>query len=137
MSIEAGLVINTYGEPIYWHLPSGRSATRIPDSRELWDVLWHNRQRLAGFAHSHPGSGMPSPSHTDLTTFLAIEQALGKRLQWWITSSERLIRCMRYGEHSPKYSSIVIAKEPSWAAELRQVSCPVLSPSLVPTRSSL
>lgn len=116
--IEAGVVINRDGEPIYWHMPVGRSAVYIPDSRILWDVLWNNRNTLWGVAHSHPGGGIPRPSQTDLSTFLAIEQALGRSLSWWITSSEKLVSCTRLGE-SARYGSVVVRREPFWAQELR------------------
>ena len=91
MTIEAGVVIDLKGEPIFWHLPEERTGGSLPDSRKLWDVIWENRENLMGFAHSHPGWGMPGPSWTDVTTFSAVEKALDKRLDWWITSSDRII----------------------------------------------
>ena len=42
--IEAGVVIDRAMNPIFWHLPEGRTAGSIPDTRVLWDVLW---ERLA------------------------------------------------------------------------------------------
>lgn len=74
--IEVGVVIGLDFRPRYWHLPPGRTAGSIPDTRSLWDVLWEQRADVAGFAHSHPGSGVPGPSHTDVTTFAAIEAGL-------------------------------------------------------------
>ena len=88
MTIETGVVLDLAGQPLYWHLPPGRSMGGLPDSRNLWDVIWENRDIISGFAHSHPGSGKPGPSHTDVTTFAAIEAALGRRLDWWIVSAE-------------------------------------------------
>jgi hypothetical protein len=90
MSIEAAVVVARDGSPIRWHLPPGRSAVGIPDTRELWDVLWANLDRLAGVAHSHPGAGRPRPSHEDVTTFAACDSALGRRLSWWIATSDAL-----------------------------------------------
>ncbi len=88
--IEAGVVIGPNG-PIYWHLPSGRTGGSIPDSHALWQIFWENRKvRVLGFAHTHPGSGWPSPSMTDLTTFAAVEAGLGRRLVWWIASSDAI-----------------------------------------------
>jgi len=84
--MEAAMVFNKYGEVFYWHLPPDRSAGAIPDSRDLWDVLWNNRDRLGGVAHSHPWNGMPDPSPVDLTTFAAIETGLGQRLIWPIST---------------------------------------------------
>jgi len=135
--IEAGVVIGDAGDPLFWHLPEGRTSGSIPDTRVLWDVLWDNRDVVRGFAHSHPGSGPPAPSHTDLGTFVAIEQALGKRLTWWITSSNRLLElrqvdepCPPWGVHSyttrsgveHRYLGTVIMPEMSWAEDLRKLS---------------
>jgi len=91
--IETGVVITRTNEACYWHRPLGRSASYLPDSRTLWDVLWATYQadNLLGFAHSHPGTGAPAPSQEDLSTFGAIEAALGRPLLWWITSADRLI----------------------------------------------
>src|SRR6185369_6039063 len=87
MNLEAGVVVGYEGEPIFWHLPEGRTAGYLPDSRELWEVIWENRHNVYGIAHSHPGSGLPGPSREDITTFAGIELGLGRRLVWWITSS--------------------------------------------------
>lgn len=88
---EAGAVIGRDGKVLHWHLPPDRNVRALPDSRTLWDVLWEHRARILGFAHSHPGSGCPVPSWTDRTTFAAIEAALGRRLVWWITSTNRVV----------------------------------------------
>jgi len=123
--IEVGVVIDKNGVPIYWHLPPGRSGGSIPDSRQLWDVIWEHRDRIMGFAHSHPGSGPTGPSQTDLTTFLAIEQALGKRLCWWISSSDQLWTWAR-DSHDPaladSYAGEFIRNEPDWVKTLREFS---------------
>jgi len=93
--MEAAVVVGLDWEPLYWHVPPGRSSVALPDTRDLWDVIWENRRNLLGIAHSHPGSGVPGPSHEDITTFAAIESGLGRDLRWWITSRDRLIelRC--------------------------------------------
>jgi len=138
--IETGVVIDKNNEPIYWHLPPGRDGGSLPDSRELWDVLWTHRERVAGFAHTHPGSGEPGPSDTDLTTFRALENALGSALLWWIATSDQLclvtlfvveqtsvfdrrdgdniITHQRYNS----YSVLPQESEPSWLARLRQLT---------------
>lgn len=119
--IEAGVVVSGEG-PAFWHLPQGRSGGSLPDSRELWDVLWDLRKEvLLGFAHSHPGSGLPGPSHTDLTTFAAIEAGLGRRLDWWITSSDFAIHLRWIGPDKFDYGQTVVP-DPSWAARLRDLS---------------
>lgn len=127
--IEAGVVISSMGEPIFWHEPR-HSSGAIPDSRALWDALWkaHRDGWLAGFAHSHPGSGVPGPSSTDMSTFVAIESALGRPLAWWITSSDRLVVINRSTMDSvPErvvyaIQEIVVEREPFWVAELRRRS---------------
>lgn len=91
MSVEAGVLVAKDGSPIFWHLPVDRSAGYLPDSQDLWEVIWANRDNVLGFAHSHPGSGLPGPSMEDLTTFAAVEAALGRRLIWWITSADQLV----------------------------------------------
>jgi hypothetical protein len=121
---EAGVVVDFRGEPIFWHLPEGRTSGGIPDTRKLWDVLWENRAGLWGFAHTHPGSGHPTPSHTDITTFAAIEAALGTRnVSWWIASRDQLVEYLwddREGQN--KYKGITINEEPAWLEELRRLS---------------
>lgn len=123
--MEAGVVI-AGGKPVFWHLPKGRTAGSLPDSRDLWDVLWEHREALDGFAHSHPGSGRPGPSHTDVTTFKAVELALGRKLQWWITSQDSLVLCTRQ-DSFPVGLSYAVAEvpkgqEPEWLFKLREHS---------------
>lgn len=88
--MEAGVLIDLQGNPIHWHLPPGRSVGYLPDSEDLWQVIWKNKDNISGFAHSHPGIGDPGPSWTDITTFSGIELALGRRLKWWIISSDSI-----------------------------------------------
>lgn len=80
--METGLVFDKRGGVIYWHCPPDRSQGFLPDSRNLWNVLWANRMELGGFVHTHPWDGPSVPSGTDITTFAAIEAALGQRLVW-------------------------------------------------------
>ncbi len=119
--IEAGVVIGQNGEPLFWHLPQNRSGGALPDSRKLWEVLWDNRATLQGFGHSHPGGGMPGPSQEDVTTFAAVEGALGRRLDWWITSSDAVSLLTWSGPSRYAYS-IQPVPAPSWVAELRRLS---------------
>ena len=119
--IEAGVVV-VGSEPIYWHLPEGRSAGSIPDSRDLWLVLWElRREERLGFAHSHPGSGVPAPSHEDVTTFSAFELGLGRCILWWITSSDCVILARWQGPGKYEYNASLV-EEPEWAAKLRDYS---------------
>jgi len=80
--MEVALVFDTNGNTICFHDPKGCTGGSIPDSRDLWEVIWENRERLGGVAHTHPWDGPAFPSHTDVTTFEAIERALGKSLLW-------------------------------------------------------
>jgi len=117
--MEVGVLVDKLGRPIYWHEPQGSSSVYLPDSRDLWDMIWENREDVSGFAHSHPGRGMPMPSHEDLTTFEAVEAALGRRLTWWITSENQLTRLEWYED---QYNLEVWGSAPSWLDELRKRS---------------
>ena len=80
--IESALVFDNQGRVIRYHLPQGRTSGSIPDTRDLWEVLWKWRAQLGGVAHTHPWKGRATPSQTDVTTFRACEQALGQLLKW-------------------------------------------------------
>lgn len=80
--MEVALVFDKQGKTIAFHEPPGRSGGAIPDSRNLWDILWTNRDRLGGVAHTHPWDGEAWPSQTDVTTFRAVELGLGQNLLW-------------------------------------------------------
>ena len=88
--LETALLVDTALNPIMWHEPLGRSSVYLPDSRALWEAIWENRDRLLGIAHTHPGAGFPRPSQEDLSTFRAVDQALGKVLLWWIVTSDKI-----------------------------------------------
>lgn len=120
---EAGAVIGKDGDVMHWHVPPNRSVGALPDSRELWDFLWSNRDRVAGFAHSHPGSGVPGPSFEDVSTFSAIELALGRRLDWWITSSDFTVVLRWRGPDKYTYGAERVA-DPPWIKQLRDLSEP-------------
>jgi hypothetical protein len=125
MSMEAGVVVGIDGEAIHWHLPSNRSIASLPDSRTLWDVIWENRHRIVGIAHSHPGAGLPGPSYTDVTTFRAIEKALGRKLVWWIVSEDRVVICewQRRSRSEPgTWVPIEAEQDQPWLEELRRHS---------------
>ena len=101
--IEVALVFDQQGNTIHWHLPPGRSGGWIPDTRDLWEVLWENRDRLGGVAHTHPWVGPAWPSQTDETTFSAIERGLGKRLLWPIVTFQEVRIFMRGGLLDDEY----------------------------------
>lgn len=120
--IEVAVVIDNGGRPIYWHLPEGRTGGSIPDSKDLWQVIWENRDKINAVAHSHPGRGTPGPSTTDITTFLAIEAALGKRLAWYICSEDRFSVSWIASSALKAYRTLPYNPEPHWLPELRRLS---------------
>lgn len=122
MSVEAGVLVDLDCNPIYWHNPAGRTVGSLPDSRELWDVIWEHRERVLGFAHSHPGFGEPGPSYEDVTTFHAVEAALGKRLVWWITTADRFCELCWVGPGRLDYRKGPALYKPPWMEQLRRES---------------
>lgn len=123
--MEAAVVVGLHGEPLHWHSPPGRSTVALPDARDLWDVIWENRENLAGVAHSHPGSGVPGPSYEDVTTFAAIESALGRRLTWWIISQDRVVALVWAGPDKLRYGWREVqdpAESRRWLDQLRKNS---------------
>ena len=119
---EIAVVVDVDGSPLHWHLPPGRTAVAIPDSPELWEVLWRYRDRVAGIAHTHPGAGIPVPSKEDLTTFAACEAALGRRVRWWIVTRDHA-RCFRWGgPERLEYTTCEDAEDPPWLEALRTES---------------
>jgi hypothetical protein len=130
MSIEAGVLLDLKGNPLYWHAPPNRSGGAIPDSRDLWEVIWEHRKNLLGFAHSHPGSGPTGPSYEDITTFADIEQGLGRRLLWPILTSDSYCLVKWAGpelvrdrlHYWPVQAPAVRLPDPEWMTELRRLS---------------
>ena len=119
---EVGVVIGILEEPLYWHSPGDRSVAYLPDSVDLWGVLWAYRSNLRGFAPRHPGAGRPRPSSTDLTTFAAIETGLGERYNWYIVSKDRMVGVYWVGPGRCSYTVKDVVNEPGWADELRRLS---------------
>jgi len=95
--IERAVIFDEDGRALHWRGSEGSDGGFIPDSRSLWEAIWENRDRVAGVAHSHPGSGIPQPSYTDETTFDAIEAGLGKRL-WWPIITVDHVEFFRFAE---------------------------------------
>lgn len=126
MSLEAGVVV-LKGGGLFWHVPGDRTAGSLPDSRALWDVFWENRDLVEGFAHSHPGKGIPGPSHTDITTFEAVERGLGRKLKWWIITEDHVGLCkrLRRSRQDPRegyWRVELLRPDQPWLEELRRVS---------------
>lgn len=127
LSLEAGVLVRRDGSPIYWHLPASRSSIYLPDSRDLWDIIWENRDDVLGFAHSHPGKGLPHPSMEDLTTFRGVDSSLGRSLLWWITSEDRVVQFQKFDWRDRDLSDYFADHAQSehtmqWLEQLRKVS---------------
>jgi len=126
MDTEVAVVLDRGELPIYWHKPQGCSPVAIPDSRTLWEVLWDSRGKLLGVAYAHPQTLGHAPSQEDVTTFAAVEAALGRRLLWWIVTSHELA-CMEWsGRGRLDYDIWVLSPlcaEPAWVEELRRFAC--------------
>jgi len=122
MSLEAGVLLSVTEEPIYWHVPNNRSSSALPDSRELWNKIWENKDKVLGFAHSHP-LGIICPSQEDITTFSAIEIAIGKRLLWPILTKEVITYWQWNGPAKFNYHQIYISfSNKKWIYMLYNVS---------------
>jgi hypothetical protein len=121
MSIEAGVLVGRNGRPLYWHMPRGASVVELPDSATLWDVIWRFRHVSEGFAHTHPGRGVPEPSNTDLTTFAAVEAGLGRRFIWWVLSEDKAIS-VSWDSTMEKYVSGAALENAGWMRTLRMLS---------------
>ena len=119
--MEAALVIGWQGEVIHRHQPSGRTIGSLPDDRHLWVEIWENRAHLLGVAHSHPGAGFPHPSQTDITTFKAIENALGRRLHWWITTQTHIGLWIWSPRAWSGYEAVEVIP-PEWVETLHEIS---------------
>lgn len=120
--MEAAVVLDWDWTPLYFHTPAGRTGGSLPDSHDLWSVLWENRRHLLGVAHSHPGGGQPAPSHEDVTTFSAVERALGVRLLWPIATLDAVQAfhwegpgSLQYARWGGQFTSEMLA---SWLPEL-------------------
>lgn len=136
MSIETGVVLDYNWNVIYWHLPLGRSGGYLPDSRDLWNVIWENRENVMAVAHSHP-EGIIEPSGTDITTFAAIEAGLGKLLLWPILTGSEVAIYKKFNKLDNVHKLVCYANDEyfnaardflfntpgfSWVHELREKS---------------
>ena len=123
MSIETAVLVGRDGLPLHWRLGDDRSSGFIPDSQTLWDAAWKHRDDLLGIAHSHPCGGTPSASHTDVSTFAAIEAGLADRLYWWIITEEKVALFRWKGPSPLAYAGVVISELGlPWLDELKRHS---------------
>lgn len=101
------------GGAVLWADTSG-TATALADSRARWDAIWRLRAGLAEIAHSHP-VGPAAFSAEDESTMAAIDSALGRRVRYSVVAPR--VTVARAGGRTLR-----VAREPWWAALLRQSS---------------
>jgi hypothetical protein len=124
---EALAVLDKKGLALLMQAPSDGSSVAIPDSRTLWEFIWEHRDEISGIAHTHPGSGIPGPSHEDLTTFRAVEKGLGRILDWWIVTTGWVTK-YNYDPHEKQYMQEILRgvrhryDEEPWVTEILEWS---------------
>lgn len=84
------MMFDQEGKALFWLGPNGCHAGAVEDSHVLWQRIWDAREVIGGVAHTHPWGGYPHPSDTDVTTWRALELALGKRLVWPIITMDQM-----------------------------------------------
>lgn len=115
--LEAALVFDREGRPLYWHTPPNRGAAHIPDSRDWWLVYWDNRENLGGMIHTHPWVGEPIPSHEDVTTWRALDKALGSRKLWGVATLDRV----RYFRSNAEGFFFEVAESPVSGEDIKKL----------------
>lgn len=102
------------------HREEGVSAIRIPDSRERWELIWAERERLVEIAHSHP-VGPLAFSDEDETTMTALATALGRAIVFSVVTEGAMIR--RSVDADGALGAVTeVTHEPPWASDLRRAS---------------
>jgi hypothetical protein len=91
------------------------SPTALPDSRTRWEAIWDRRDQLVAIAHSHP-VGPSAFSAEDESTMAALDDALGKKLRYFVVAPE--VTIARVGD-GPTES---VSPEPWWTGLLRLAS---------------
>jgi hypothetical protein len=97
------------GDTVLW-ADASLSPTALPDSRARWEAIWAHRARLVAIAHSHP-VGPTAFSAEDRSTMAALDDALGRRLLYFVVSPSAVIT-----------PTATISPEPWWAGLLRLAS---------------
>ena len=96
------------------------SSTRVPDSRERWEIIWQYRNGITEIAHSHPGEFLDF-SHEDLTTMEAVEAGTGKTFTWSIITKSGFLS--RKGDQDTRRGD-----SPWWLELMRTLSYPEVRP---------
>ena len=102
------------GNAILW-ADASDSPAFLPDSRSRWEAIWHHRAELESIVHSHP-MGPSRFSAEDLSTMLALDQALGRTLRYCVVAPR--VTISRIGNAAVE----VLEVEPWWAGLLRLAS---------------
>jgi len=90
------------------------SATRIPDERQRWEIIWRHREEITEIAHSHPGEFLDFSSE-DLTTMEAVEAGTGKVFTWSIVTKGGFLSRKAEQDHQRDDS-------PWWLGLMRKLS---------------
>ncbi len=110
---EVCILLSADGAILWAH--ASTSPTLLPDSRTRWEAIWEHRERLVAIAHSHP-VGPSAFSAEDESTMAALDDALGRRLTYYVVSPGKTIS--RTGDATTE----TMSPEPWWAALLRLAS---------------
>ena len=102
------------GNTILW-ADASESPALLPDSRSRWEAIWQHRAELEAIVHSHP-MGPSRFSAEDLSTMLALDQALGRTLRYCVVAPRVTISRIGLGPVE------VLEIEPWWAGLLRLAS---------------
>jgi hypothetical protein len=99
----------------------GTSPTYIPDSRDRWEAIWRERERLTEIAHSHP-IGPLAFSTEDETTMEAVSSALGRAVRFSVVTAEGALRREVSPGAGGQGADFSIDPEPDWVTRLRRAS---------------
>jgi hypothetical protein len=98
------------------------------DSRSWFDVLWNNRDRLLGMAHTHPDAGHKAgvhPSSIDLNSWQSLEIGFGFRLLNYVVNRSSVCE-VRLVQHvsTIKYETRLLTPDdqPWWVSLIRELS---------------
>ncbi|MBK6520142.1 MAG: hypothetical protein IPG04_39940 [Polyangiaceae bacterium] len=118
-SREVFFLLGADGEILY--RDEGTSPTYIPDSRDRWEAIWRERERLTEIAHSHP-IGPLAFSTEDETTMEAVSSALGRAVRFSVVTAEGALRREVFPGAGGQGADSAIDPEPDWVSRLRRAS---------------
>ena len=91
------------------------SPVSMADTRSRWEMIWALRAEVEEIVHSHP-LGPDDFSTEDLTTMVALDAALGRKLRYSVVSPACVV--VRENGHRVEPSE----PEPWWVPLLRAAS---------------